>query len=85
MQLRQEVSRVKARGGGRGRLRHVGLGLRRCLWCPPLLMRVACKKCDDSSGQVKYDDGMASALDVAVNVAATFVFGLAYFGPLGGR
>ena len=30
--------------------------------------------------KVKHDDGMASALDVASSVAATFVFGLAYFG-----
>lgn len=29
---------------------------------------------------MKHDDGMASALDVASSVAATFVFGLAYFG-----
>ncbi|CAK8998216.1 Uncharacterized protein SCF082_LOCUS5543 [Durusdinium trenchii] len=46
----------------------------------PLDLRDMQLRQEVSRVKVKYDDGMASALDVAVNVAATFVFGLAYFG-----
>ncbi|CAJ1349729.1 unnamed protein product [Effrenium voratum] len=46
----------------------------------PLDLRDMHLRQEVSRVKVKHDDGMASAMDVATNVAATFVFGLAYFG-----
>jgi len=46
----------------------------------PLDLRDMQLRQEVSRVKVKHDDGMASALDVASSVAATFVFGLAYFG-----
>lgn len=43
----------------------------------PLDLRDMQLRQEVSRVKVKHDDGMASGLDVAVNIAATFVFGLA--------